>query len=103
LPSPTIKYRDTLAKETSVVLRFGTWNIVNVKFYTGSNLGPWTYIWFRLSRATRDNFRGADIRLTVINFREFLNRSGINTNRFIGNIPPPKSTLLTARRAGTIV
>jgi len=100
LPAPAIKYRDALAKETSVVPRFGSWNMANIKFHTGSNLGPWTYIWFRSSRSTRDNFGGADIRQTVMNFREFLNRSGINANGFMGNIPPPQIDLVDGQEGG---
>ena len=67
--------------------------MANIKFHTGSNLGPWTYIWFRSNRS-RDNFGEADLRHTVMNFQAFLNRSGINATNFITQSQPPVLNLV---------
>ncbi|TVY78441.1 Protein argonaute 1B [Lachnellula suecica] len=88
LNPPPIKYRDARSKETSVVPRFGSWNMANIKFHTGSNLGPWTCIVFRSSRG-RD-FGVDDVRGTVMAFKDFLIRSGINASNFIPTPPPPE-------------
>jgi eukaryotic translation initiation factor 2C len=60
LPSPPIGYRNAQSKETTLIPRFGSWNMANIKFHTGSNLGVWTYIWFRSDRS-RDRFGEAEI------------------------------------------
>jgi len=87
LPAPAIKYKDPKNKETAVMPRFGSWNMANVKFHTGSNLGPWTYIWFRSTRG-RDYFNDEDLRRTVRNFADFLTRAGVNAGGFIPQPPP---------------
>ena len=67
--------------------------MANVKFHTGGNLGPWTYIWFRSDRQTRDYFGDADIRNTVMRFKQFLATSGVNSGGFIQDPPPPTINL----------
>jgi eukaryotic translation initiation factor 2C len=67
--------------------------MANIKFHTGSNLGPWTYIWFRSDRG-REYFSEPELRTTVMNFRDFLNRSGINAGNFIPTPPPPVINLV---------
>ena len=63
--------------------------MANIKFHTGSNLGPWTYILFKSDRQTRDYFGEGDVRQTVMNFKQFLVNSGINSGGFIQQPPPP--------------
>lgn len=89
LPPPAVKYKDASSRETSVVPRFGSWNMANIRFHTGSNLGSWTYVWFKSDRQTRDYFGEADVRQTVMNFKQFLVNSGINSGGFIQQPPPP--------------
>jgi eukaryotic translation initiation factor 2C len=67
--------------------RFGSWNMANIRFHTGSRLGPWTYIWVRSNRS-RDYFNENDIYNTVMRFKAFLTNSGINANDFIEKTPP---------------
>lgn len=87
LPAPQIKYKNLQNKETSLMPRGGTWNMANVRFHTASNIGPWTYIWFKSTRG-RDYFGDEDLRRTVMSFKDFLNKAGINANGFI-QAPPP--------------
>ena len=67
--------------------------MANIRFHTGSNLGPWTYIWFKSDR-TRDYFSDADLRRAVMNLKQFLVNSGINSGGFIQQPPPPTINLL---------
>lgn len=87
LPAPPIKYKNLQNKETSLMPRGGSWNMANVRFHTASNIGPWTYIWFKSTRG-RDYFGDEDLRRTVMNFKAFLNKAGINADGFI-QAPPP--------------
>jgi eukaryotic translation initiation factor 2C len=93
LNPPQVKYRDASSRETSVNPQFGSWNMMNIKFHTGSNIGPWTYIVFRSDRRTRDVYSDADIRQTVMRFQAFLANSGVNSNGFIGQPGPPTINL----------
>jgi eukaryotic translation initiation factor 2C len=86
LTPPVIKYKNEQSRDTNVIPRFGSWNMANVRFHTGSNLGPWTYILIRSNRS-RDRFGPPDIYNTVMDFKRFLNAAGINANGFI-DIPP---------------
>ena len=88
LPPPAVNYKDARSNEKSVPPRFGAWNMIDVKFHTGGNLGPWTYAWFRSNR-TREYFQEGDVRHTVRKFKEFLNRAGVNAGGFIEALPPP--------------
>ncbi|KAG4427462.1 hypothetical protein IFR05_017056, partial [Cadophora sp. M221] len=85
---PQIKYKKG-KQETTMTPRFGSWNMLNVQFHTGSNLGQWTYIHFQSNRGRGDNFSETDLRTTVNGFRAFLNKSGINADGFITAHPPP--------------
>jgi hypothetical protein len=67
--------------------------MANIKFHTGSNLGPWTYVWFTSTRQTYDRFGEADVRHTVMNFKQFLAKSGINSGGLISKPPPPRIDL----------
>lgn len=102
LPAPPIKYRDARANITLVIPRFGSRNMANIKFHTGSNLGPWTYIWFRSNRG-REYFGEAELRTTVMNFKNFLNRSGINASNFITAPPPPVINLINSQEGANDV
>ncbi|KAF4626624.1 hypothetical protein G7Y89_g11532 [Cudoniella acicularis] len=88
LAAPAIKYKNAQSKDTSVMPRFGSWNMANIKFHTGSNIGKWTAIVFRSNRG-RD-YGAEDVRGTLQNFQRFLNQSGINANGFITQPPPPE-------------
>jgi eukaryotic translation initiation factor 2C len=76
--------------------------MANIKFHTGSNLGAWTYIWFKSDR-TRDYFNDADLRHTVMNFKQFLVNSGINSGGFIQQPPPPMINLRDGDEGGNDV
>jgi len=78
--------------------RGGSWNMANIKFHTGSNLGPWTYIYFRSNRS-RNQFGEADLKNTVLKFRDFLTRSGVNAGGFISQPPPPTIPLVDGQEA----
>jgi eukaryotic translation initiation factor 2C len=86
LPAPAIGYRNAQSKETTLPARYGSWNMANMKFHTGGNLGTWTYIWFRSNRS-RDSFTNANIRATIMNFAQFMTRSGINAGGLIPDGP----------------
>lgn len=86
LQAPQIGYRDLRSKEMTLAPRFGSWNMANIKFHTGSNLGVWTYIWFRSDRS-RDYFGEADVQSTVQKFAQFMSQSGINTGGLIPDGP----------------
>jgi len=88
LAAPQIKYRNAQSREHNVNPRNGSWNMADIKFQTGSNLGPWTYLYFRSNRS-RDRFGEDDVRSTVVKFRDFLGRSGINAGGLILPSPPP--------------
>lgn len=62
--------------------------MANIRFHTGSNLGPWTYTWIRSNRV-RDYFNENDVFGTVMAFKDFLTNSGINAGSFIQQPPPP--------------
>ncbi len=66
--------------------------MANIRFHTGSNIGPWTYIWIRSNRS-KDYFSADELHSTVMGFRTFLNNSGINASSFINN--PPLTLNLT--------
>jgi len=83
LAAPRIKYRD----EHSINPRFGSWNMASVKFQTGSNLGPWTYVYLRSNRS-RDRFGEADLSKTVVKFKDFLIRSVVNAGGLVIPAPP---------------
>ena len=91
LNAPNVKYRNAQAKETSVIPRFGSWNMANIKFHTGSNLGPWTYIVFRSNRGF--SFGVREVAPMVQNFQRFLHNSGINSAGLINDPPPPEIQL----------
>ncbi|KAK0125397.1 hypothetical protein ONS95_000586 [Cadophora gregata] len=99
LAPPQIKYKNARTKqETVMVPRFGSWNMANVQFHTGSNLGRWTYIYFRSNRRG-DNFSETDLQANVAKFRAFLNDSGINANGYIQVPPPPTVNLYDGENA----
>jgi eukaryotic translation initiation factor 2C len=98
LPPPAVKYKDMNSKETVIVPRFGSWNLANVKFHTGSNLGPWTYVWIRSSR-TRDRFGADELHGNVMRFKDFLNRASINASEFIQKPAPPVIDLVDGEDA----
>lgn len=85
LQSPPIGYKNAQNKETTIMPRFGSWNMADIKFHTGSNLGVWTYIYFRSSR-----IRNADpgaVFDTVNRFGKFLTRAGIDAGGLISDGP----------------
>jgi eukaryotic translation initiation factor 2C len=67
--------------------------MANIKFHTGSNLGPWTYVWFRSNKG-REYFSELGHRTTVMNFKDSLNRPGTNSGNFIPTPPPPVINLV---------
>jgi len=87
LPPPSIRYKNPQNKEQSVLPRGGSWNMMNVKFHVGTNMGPWTYIHFRSDRG-REYFSAEDLRATVMKFQRFLIASGVNAANFIPQPPP---------------
>ncbi|KAH6724161.1 QDE2 protein [Leptodontidium sp. MPI-SDFR-AT-0119] len=98
LTPPQIKYKKG-KQETAMTPRFGSWNMMNVQFHTGSNLGQWTYIYFQSNRGRGDNFSEGELRNTVNGFRTFLNSSGINAGGFISTPPPPTVYLYDGENA----
>jgi eukaryotic translation initiation factor 2C len=98
LPPPALKYKDLRNKDMLVTPKFGSWNMANTKFHTAGNLGRWTYILFKSNR------RGPPIyddyvRETVMKFKEFLDRAGINAGGFIQQPPPPVINLADGSEA----
>ncbi|RDL39578.1 Ribonuclease H-like protein [Venustampulla echinocandica] len=89
LAAPAIKYKDRGSKMITVAPRFGSWNMANASFHTAGNLGPWTCCVFRSNRG-RD-FGLSDVQQTVLNFKAFLIKAGINASQFIA--PPPEVRL----------
>ncbi|TVY86725.1 Protein argonaute 1B, partial [Lachnellula willkommii] len=87
LAPPAIKYKDARQKETSLVPRFGSWNMANIKFHTGSNLGKWASIVFTSTRRG-PTFGVNHVMPTISHFGEFLTRSGINATGMIRATPP---------------
>ena len=71
--------------------------MANIKFQTGSNLGPWTYLYFRSNRS-RDRFGEGDVRDTVVRFKDFLMRSGVDAGGLI--VPPPPTVDLVDGQEG---
>ncbi|KAG9231095.1 QDE2 protein [Amylocarpus encephaloides] len=102
LAAPAVKYKNFSNKDTSVAPRFGSWNMADIKFHTGSNLGPWTYIVFNHSRT--GSYEIQHVRPTVMNFQRFLIKSGINASELITEPQPPKIDLVeeTATNDDTI-
>ncbi len=100
LDPPIVKYRDSKGlRETSVLPDGGSWNMRDIKFHTGSNLGRWTYIRFTSNR-DRDYFGDADYQQTVSRFQTFLTRSGINSDGFIRERGPPTIDLRDGDKEG---
>jgi hypothetical protein len=93
LQPPQIKYKNYQQKDQSVTPNFGSWNMANIKFHTGSNLGNWTWVRFRSSRRSPDGgFQDDAIAATVRKFREFLMKAGVNAGALIE--PPPPAVYL---------
>lgn len=95
LPPPVIKYKTPQNKETNANVRSGSWNMANIKFHTGSNLGVWTCIVFQME-TFRGNLMGANrerLRPTIMKFQSFLNAAGINATGLIPGPPPPEIIL----------
>lgn len=88
LQPPQIKYKNRASKDMVLTPKFGSWNMADIKFQTGSNIGAWTYIYFKSNR-THDRFSERDLTQTVMRFKDFLNNSGVNANGFIQTPPPP--------------
>ncbi len=63
----------------------GTWPALSLR--RESNLGPWTYVYFRSNRS-RDRFSEADLSKTVVKFKDFLIRSGVNAGGLVIPAPP---------------
>jgi eukaryotic translation initiation factor 2C len=61
--------------------------MAKIKFHKGSDLGPWTYIYFRSNRSG-DQFQPADLQKTVTGFRNFLMGSGVDAGGLF--TPPPQ-------------
>ncbi|KAH8668088.1 QDE2 protein [Tricladium varicosporioides] len=91
LNAPVIKYKNNQGKETPITPRGGSWNMANIRFHTGSNIGPWTFITFRSNRG-RD-YGVQDVKQTVLNFQRFLLNSGINASQLLTTPPPPEILL----------
>jgi hypothetical protein len=86
LPSPTIKYKTLDNKEKNLNVTGGQWNMASIKFHTGSNLGPWTYILFRSNSGRNPNPQY--VYDTVQNFKRFLQTAGIDSSGFIKQQQP---------------
>jgi len=84
-------------KDYNVNPRGGSWNMADIKFHTGGNIGKWTYILFTSTRSANPN--PEEVHRTVGNFTAFLNRSGINASGFIA-VPPPPVIHLTDNESG---
>lgn len=87
LAPPPIKYRDARGGQTTVVPSTGSWNMAKIKFHTGSNLGPWTYIAFRSSREWSPGVQ--ELQPEVEKFQQFLFTSGVNAEGLIQQPLPP--------------
>jgi eukaryotic translation initiation factor 2C len=87
LPPPLLRYKDLKNKDMMVTPKFGSWNMANTRFHTAGGLGPWTYLLLNSNRG-----RSSDpkyVHQTVMKFKDFLNRAGINATGFIQTPPPP--------------
>lgn len=91
LQPPRINYKDQRSNKPSQVNpRFGSWNLAEVKFSTGSNIGVWTYIYFASDR--RGFYPGEnDIRGVVVEFGQFMTRTGVDASKLI--VPGPTVNL----------
>ena len=99
LSAPKIKYKDMKQKDMVVTPRAGSWNMNDIKFHTGSNIGSWTFIWFR-SSGSRENFGYSELHQTVKTFQTQLTRAGVNAGGFITSPPPPTIDLQDGNEAG---
>ncbi|CAG8976256.1 hypothetical protein HYALB_00009431 [Hymenoscyphus albidus] len=102
LPSPGIKYKTPQNKEKTLDVRGGSWNMANIKFHTGSNLGVWTCLIFQME-TFRGSLMGATrrrIEPTIKKFQSFLNVSGINAAGLIPGPPPPEIILREGDEVG---
>lgn len=81
LSGPVVKYRANGTANT----KFGSWNMVDIKFTTGANIGAWSYIWLHLQHENPPS----GPRLPVVDvFHRALGTNGITA-------PPPIQPGLT--------
>jgi hypothetical protein len=102
LPPPPLRYKNLMNKDMMVTPRFGSWNMADTKFHTAGNLGPWTYIMF-FSNRTQYRYDQSSVHETVMRFKDFLNRAGINAGGFIQNPPPPVIELRDGEEAANYI
>jgi eukaryotic translation initiation factor 2C len=73
LPEPRVKYK----QEKPAEIRFGGWNLINIKFNTGATLRRWTYLLISAG-GIRDAFRDpGHLRSAVDNFHGTLLNIGV--------------------------
>lgn len=81
LNPPAVKYSGA----GSLTPRNGSWNMINVKFHTGTSLGPWTCIMFPVQG--RRDIDVSNMRSHVQAFQAQLSAAGINANEFMAPDP----------------
>ncbi|TWU71451.1 hypothetical protein ED733_001188 [Metarhizium rileyi] len=73
LVGPKVIYRGNKTADP----RFGSWNMINIKFNTGASLAKWSYLMISLSGA-RDLFNPQSLAAVMNEFHQVLGKIGVN-------------------------
>ena len=73
LVGPKVIYRGNETADP----RFGSWNMINIKFNTGASLAKWSYLMISLSGA-RDLFNPQSLAAVMNEFHQVLGKIGVN-------------------------
>ncbi|KAF2470803.1 putative RNA interference and gene silencing protein [Lindgomyces ingoldianus] len=73
LVGPKVIYKDNKAADP----RFGSWNMIDIKFNTSASLTKWSYLLISLPR-TRDSFDLQSVRTVMNEFHQALRKIGVD-------------------------
>lgn len=73
LDGPLVKYRDKGIARA----RFGSWNMIDIKFTIGANIGTWSYLWFPITDYSNPFQAGGGPLGTVLKFQQMLGACGV--------------------------
>lgn len=74
LVNPKIIYKGNKSADP----RFGSWNMINIKFNTGASLAKWSYLMISLP-SVRDSFDQQSLKDVMNEFHQALGKIGVNT------------------------